>query len=127
MNREMRTFRLEKLVHDDIVEFNLKIGASVDFEVQQGDIKVESLVNKLDEETLELFSAETDSERSKEVEDIRSVLYAIRKALGYKHVDPDYVPTKTFDKGHYVRTVTVPPGEWTEYYASQPERFPEVM
>lgn len=32
-----------------------------------------------------------------------------------------------FQKGHFIETLTLPEGnEWIDYYASSPERFPEV-
>lgn len=122
----MRTFILEKLVHDGILKANEGIGAITDYIELEGDDRIEALVNKLEEELSELHMAASEEERAKEIEDIHSIIFAIREALGYEQMDPAYVPTKTFDKGYYIKTVSVPDGKWADYYASDPERFPEI-
>lgn len=122
----MRTFQLNKLVHDGIIELNEQHGAITDFIELAGDELVDALYAKLDEEIEEFEQAATVEEMVKEFRDIRCVLYALKNATGRGKIEEGYVPEKTFNRGFYVRTVTEPDGEWAEYYAGNPERFPEV-
>lgn len=118
----MRTFRLEKLVHDGIVEDHQREGCEVDFEVLSEGRRLIKLRRKLEEERAELAAAETDEGRAKEQGDVWNVLHALGEltAEGFK-------PTKLFEKGHYIHTVSVPEASWlAEYYGSDPVRFPEV-
>lgn len=119
----MRRFVLEKLVHDDIVQGHLDEGGTVNFEVLEGGALVQALEAKLIEETAEFEKAVNKKDKHKERQDINNVLFALgRLAIS------DFVPTKTFAKGHYVHTVEVPNDSWlADYYAADPERFPEIL
>lgn len=118
----MRTFELNKLVHDEIVQGHLDEGGQVDYEVVQGERLQAELERKLEEESAELATAQTDEERAKEQTDIDNVLFALGR-LG----TADFEPTKTFLKGHYIRRVTMPRTSWlSDYYSKDPIRFPEI-
>jgi hypothetical protein len=74
----MRTFKLNKLVRDLIVEFNTARGGLVKFKTLSGK---------------ELKNAKNGA----------------------------------FKKGHFIENLSLPAdNEWVKYYASDPERFPEV-
>lgn len=122
----MREFKLNKLVHDGIIGLNEEHGAITDYIELTGDNLVDALFDKLDEEIREFEQAITTEEMLKEFRDVRCVFFAIRKAMGREVIDDGYVPEKTFDRGFFVRSVMEPEGEWADYYASNPERFPEI-
>lgn len=118
---DFRTFRLEKLVHDGIVQAHLDEGGTVDFEVYEGEARVKALEDKLPEEIEEQARAKSDSEKYKEQQDVDNILFALGRLAR-----SGFVPTKTFDKGHFIHTVTLPAeSPWSDYYATDPERFPE--
>ena len=129
----MRTFKLNKLVRDNIVEGHEADGGVVDYVLLEGEELYKALLDKLTEEVAEMKSAETEIELAKEIADFRYLLQAI---ADFKNVqEKDIVNagrkrTKTaggFMKGHYINTVTLPAdNKWAKYYASQPDRFPEV-
>ena len=119
----MRTFRLEKLVHDGIVQGHVDEGGSVEYEVLTGDALIRALEAKLHEEATELAAAKTPEEKRKEAQDVANVEFALGRLAA-----PDFVPTKTFVKGHYIHTVTVPETSWlSAYYALDQVRYPEVL
>jgi len=118
----MRTFRLDKLVHDGIVQAHLDEGGTVDFEERTGEDLTAALEAKLKEEQRELARAKSDKQKLKERQDIDNVLFALGKLA-----HDNFKPTKTFEKGHFVHTVTLPTeSPWSDYYAADPVRFPEV-
>jgi len=128
---EKRTFRLDKLVRDKIVEGHGKIGGSADYEVLEAERLRDALIDKLHEELSELkYGQDIDLT---ELADIREIIDAIALASGHRKVDLEaeqYDKRKRvggFTAGHFVKTVTVPANsELAEYYASDTERFPEV-
>lgn len=121
---EMRTFRLKKLVCDGIVEAHLLEGGSVDYDTYEGDKLIGALIDKVPEELGELRAANTLKKQREELQDILDIVSA---ALNHLGIAPEAHDPKTFEDGHYINTVTLPAdSEWAEYYASHPDRFPEV-
>lgn len=120
----MRTFRLDKLVHDGIIDSNNNQGVETDYVILTGDELLKAKIDKLNEELEEVEAARSLDEAKSEIIDLKDIIHSIKKQLGYE-VD-DYVPRKSFDRGFYVHSVSVPDGNWAEYYSSNPERFPEI-
>lgn len=119
----MRTFRLDKLVHDRIVQDHVDGGGEVDLITLEGEGLITALEAKLAEDREELAEAESEDDKAKERQDVNDVLFAPGRLA-----DGNYQRVKTFDKGHFIRTVTMPNDSWlTEYYASNPNRFPELI
>lgn len=118
----MRTFRLDKLVHDGIVQGHHDEGGQVDFVVLEGEALTQALEAKHIEEMAELAGAATEEDKAKEQQDIKDVDYALGRL-----VTNNFVPKKTFTKAHFIRTVTLPDSSWlVDYYAADPVRFPEI-
>jgi predicted house-cleaning noncanonical NTP pyrophosphatase (MazG superfamily) len=125
-----RTFRLDKLVRDRIVEHHLDMGGKVDYKTLKGKKLSEALVDKLVEESKELKAS---SLSVGELADIKEILEQIAKNLGITDKELAEAQSKkaknngAFKKGHYISTVTLPAeNKWAKYYAADPKRFPEV-
>ena len=128
---QTRTFKLDKLVRDGIVESTESQGGQVEYEVLEGQELIDALVKKLQEEFEELQNGEEpDLEK---LADLAEILDSIAVAKGHKKVEFDAVQYDkrrkigSFTSGHFVYTVTLPSdNQWAEYYAQYPERFPEI-
>jgi predicted house-cleaning noncanonical NTP pyrophosphatase (MazG superfamily) len=125
-----RTFRLNKLVRDRIVEMNIGYGGTVDYKTLSGKKLNAALVDKLIEEVKELKDAELTFG---ELADLKEIIEQIAKNL--KITDKELTAAQTekrnknggFTKGHFINTLTLPAdNQWSDYYAADPERFPEV-
>lgn len=125
-----RSFRLNKLVRDKIITSTQDAGGSVQAKrLTQSDFN-SVLVEKLIEEAKELKNAEFSVE---EIADIQEIIDQICKNL---KISPEELikaqkakkeKNGGFENGDYIETVTLPAdNKWAEYYASDPERFPEV-
>jgi predicted house-cleaning noncanonical NTP pyrophosphatase (MazG superfamily) len=126
-----RTFRLNKLVRDKIVQSTEEQGGSAEHRVLEAEELRRALLNKLNEELVELmYGHEPDLEK---LADIGEVIEGIAVSLGKTVTELHAVQYDKrrkvggFTTGVYVETVTLPEGnEWVDYYASNPIRFPEV-
>lgn len=125
-----RTFQLNKLVRDRIVEFNLARGGKVEYTVLEGGTFTKALVAKLVEEAKELQGSQVSVE---ELADLQEIINQIRENLGVTEEDLQAVQDKKrlknggFKKGHFIQKLTLPANnEWVKYYASDPTRFPEL-
>jgi len=128
---EMRTFRLDKLVRDKIVESTETMGGSANHRILEGKELTEALMNKLDEEIVELKNGKGSS--LEKLADVREVIEAIAVNLGHTITDLHAIQYDKrrkiggFTSGHFIETVSLPENnQWTDYYAADPDRFPEV-
>jgi predicted house-cleaning noncanonical NTP pyrophosphatase (MazG superfamily) len=126
----MRTFKLNKLVRDLIVEFNTARGGLVKFKTLSGKELNNALITKLIEEAKELQNSEMSAH---ELADLKEILDQLAKNLGISTKElKDLQKIKNakngaFKKGHFIENLSLPAdNEWVKYYASDPERFPEV-
>lgn len=129
-HKKTRTFKLDKLVRDKIVQIHLDMDGKVDYKTLKGKELSAALVDKLVEESKELKASALSAG---ELADIKEILDQIAKNLKIKDEQLSVAQIKKrqnnggFEKGHYVSTVTLPAeNKWTKYYAADPERFPEV-
>ena len=126
-----RTFELNKLVRDKIVESTKTQGGEVKYK-KLGDKKLtEALVAKLVEEAKELKGTELSIE---ELADLKEIIEQIAKNLKITGKELATAQAKKrsknggFTKGHFIETLTLPAdNKWAKYYASDPKRFPEIM
>ncbi len=127
----MRTFKLNKLVRDKIVDYHLKFG-EVDYRVLKGREYLESLKTKILEEAQEMDVADAEH-LFKELADLQEVIDCILTEIGKTKRDLEVAQAKknqksgSFKKKHFINTVTLPSdNEWAQYYAKDPGRFPEI-
>jgi len=128
---ETRTFRLNKLVRDKIVESTEAQDGSVEYRILEGDELQASLLTKLEEEMEELKHGKESS--LEKLADLREVIESIAVSLGHSLTE---LHSLQYDKrqkiggftaGFFIDTVTLPENnQWAEYYAGDPVRFPEV-
>lgn len=128
MSEAKRTFELNKLVRDKIVELTEAEGGDVLFSILNNDQLQKALTEKLHEEVAE----HKDGDPS-ELVDLLEIVYALGEQKGVSAEELELARLKkatrvgSFLSGHFVHTVSLPKDSaWTEYYSSQPERFPEV-
>ena len=128
---EMRTFRLDKLVRDGILQSTVDMGGSAWSRKLKGKKLTKALFDKLDEEMKELKTgSEPDLEK---LADVREVIEALAVNLGHTVTELHAVQYDKkgkiggFAAGIYIDTVTLPEDtEMADYYASDPDRFPEI-
>jgi predicted house-cleaning noncanonical NTP pyrophosphatase (MazG superfamily) len=125
-----RTFRLDKLVRDKIVESTQQQGGTVKFRILKGDELTKALLTKLIEEANEL---KTNDLSVGELADLKELVEALATHLGTSANDLAKSQTEkrrrngAFKKGHFINTVTLPAdNKWAKYYAADPKRFPEI-
>jgi predicted house-cleaning noncanonical NTP pyrophosphatase (MazG superfamily) len=125
-----RTFRLHKLVRDNIVAFNVDRGAKVEYETLEGDALQQALVAKIIEEANELQNAKISVE---ELADVQEIIDQIAENAGISQEDiaeaqeQKNAKNGAFKQGHFIETLTLPDdNEWVQYYASDSKRFPEL-
>lgn len=125
----MRTFKLNKLVRDGIVQGHIDEGGSVDYFILPKKDRLKALANKLVEESQE-FSEEISM---KELAQIYGLLISITDEINMELGDLEKIENEAvkklgaYKKGHFVNTVTVPDNNWlAEYYSKEPKRFPEA-
>jgi predicted house-cleaning noncanonical NTP pyrophosphatase (MazG superfamily) len=125
-----RTFKLDKLVRDKIVESTEAQGGKVKYKILKGDELTGALVDKLIEEAQELKNADLSVG---ELADIKELLIAIKESLDIPESELEEVRRKkadangSFKKGHFIEELSLPAeNKWSKYYAADPERFPEV-
>lgn len=128
---ETRTFQLDKLVRDDIVELTEEAGGSAEYHVVEGEDLIRALIDKLIEEAKELKSSGVTAG---ELSDMQEVIDQIRENSDISRAELDEAQKAKrersggFEKGHFVHTVTLPADSfWANYYAADPIRFPEII
>jgi predicted house-cleaning noncanonical NTP pyrophosphatase (MazG superfamily) len=121
-----RTFKLNKLVRDKIVDDHIKNGAKVNHHKLSKEDKIKSLANKIIEE----ISEGTDLS---ELADVQEAIDQIIKDQGLtKEQVAETQKAKRaknggFENGDFIDTETWPADhKWANYYAAEPARFPEV-
>jgi len=126
-----RTFRLDKLVRDDIVLSHQDEGGScVVRQLTPSEIRTASDA-KIDEEVAEL---KADEDRGVgEYADVIEVLLHDAEIAGhtreeiFQAMNDKTKEIGSFSMNTYIETVTVPEDSWlAEYYSSKP-RFPEIL
>lgn len=127
----MKTFRLHKLVRDDLVAMMQQAGQTVDSRVLQDKEYVDALHAKLAEELAE-FNPASDSALS-ELADLKEVIEQLAYALGSDTAELVRIQQAKaqksggFAKKLFVETVSMSDDDpWVQYYSADPERFPEV-
>jgi predicted house-cleaning noncanonical NTP pyrophosphatase (MazG superfamily) len=125
-----RTFKLNKLVRDKIIQSTEAQGGKVTYRQLKGKELRRALVDKLIEEAQELQSSRLSAE---ELADIKELLIALRETLKIHAGELEDARRKKadtngrFKKGYYIEELTLPAdNKWAKYYAKYPERFPEV-
>ena len=125
-----RTFKLNKLVRDKIVQSTEAQGGEVNYKKISGKELTDALVAKFIEETEELQASKLSAD---ELADLSEIIEQIAKNL--KITDEELAAAQAekraqtggFTKGHFVDTVTLPAdNKWAKYYAADPKRFPEA-
>jgi predicted house-cleaning noncanonical NTP pyrophosphatase (MazG superfamily) len=124
-----RTFKLNKLVRDKIVQYHLEMGEAK-YKTLSGDKLTKALLNKLVEETNELKTSDLSVG---ELADLQELVDALAAHLGVAKSDLSKRQSEkrqkngAFKKGHFINTVTLPAdNKWAKYYAADPKRFPEI-
>ncbi len=130
MDGAMRTFRLHKLVRDKVIQFTVDQGGEVEATKLAGTDFNKALVTKLIEEATELQNAELSVE---ELADLKEIIDQLCRNM---KITPEVFAkiqrekrnkNGGFKNGDFIETVSLPAdNKWAAYYASQPERFPEV-
>jgi predicted house-cleaning noncanonical NTP pyrophosphatase (MazG superfamily) len=127
---KQRTFRLDKLVRDTVVDSTIAVGGRVDYQTLEGQALWDALVSKLLEEARELQQTQLSIE---ELADVQEVLETLRENLNISREALQEVQDEKrrnkggFKKGHFINTVTLPAdNKWAAYYAADPTRFPEI-
>jgi predicted house-cleaning noncanonical NTP pyrophosphatase (MazG superfamily) len=125
-----RTFKLNKLVRDNIVQSTEDQGGSVKYKTLSGKKLTDALLKKLIEEATEL---KTNDLSVGELADLKELVDALAAHLG---VEKTFLSTRqvvkrkqngAFKKGYFIDTVTLPANnKWAKYYAADPKRFPEI-
>jgi predicted house-cleaning noncanonical NTP pyrophosphatase (MazG superfamily) len=125
-----RTFKLNKLVRDKIVENTQAQGGTVKYEQLKGKELTGALVAKLIEEAQEMKKSGLTAE---ELADIKEVLIALRENLKIHAGELEDIRRKKattngrFKEGHFIHELSLPAdNKWAKYYAADPERFPEL-
>ena len=125
-----RTFKLNKLVRDKIVQLHFDMGGEVIYKTLTGKKLTDALLKKLIEEASEL---KTSNLSVGELADLKELVDALAAHLG---TEKGYLSKRQavkrkqnggFKKGHFIDTVTLPANnKWAKYYGADPKRFPEI-
>ena len=125
-----RTFKLNKLVRDRIIELTEAYGGKVHSEILSGEKLRLALINKLIEEAQELKTSEISAA---ELADLQEILDELIKNLGHTKIEihelQDKKRTKNggFSKGLFIETLSAPAdNKWADYYGAEPDKYPEI-
>jgi predicted house-cleaning noncanonical NTP pyrophosphatase (MazG superfamily) len=128
MSKVTRTFRLNKLVRDKIVQNHLDSGGKVKFRRLAKKEKRQALANKIVEEAKELA---TSKEILEELADLQEVIDQLAKDDGITKFQITAVQKKKrasnggFENGDFIEQESWKEGhKWAKYYASDPKIFP---
>jgi len=128
----MRVFRLNKLVRDGVYDNMVQLGQCAALRELTNEQYLQELANKLREEAGEFDSA--DPEKGlKELGDLQQVIDELAAALGGDPKKVRVLQEKRFAAmggfagRRYITTLELNDDDpWVDYYAKEPERFPEV-
>jgi predicted house-cleaning noncanonical NTP pyrophosphatase (MazG superfamily) len=125
-----RTFKLDKLVRDKIVESTEAQGGEVKYRVIKGENLTKALLTKLIEEAKELKTSDLSVG---ELADLQELVDALAVHLGVskseltKQQKEKKARNGAFKKGHFIDRLTLPAdNKWAKYYAADHKRFPEI-
>lgn len=125
-----RTFRLNKLVRDKIIDLTLEYGGKVRARKLSGKELNQALIQKLIEEAHELARAEISVG---ELADLQEIIDQLSKNLGISKTELEDTRARKlkkaggFNNGDFIDTLSAPAdNEWADYYGSDPRRFPET-
>jgi predicted house-cleaning noncanonical NTP pyrophosphatase (MazG superfamily) len=125
-----RTFKLNKLVRDKIVQNHLNSGGKVKFKRLPAREKRQALADKIIEETKELVASKKMLD---ELADLQEVLDQLAKDAGISKKQIAAAQKEKgssnggFENGDFIEQETWPAEhKWAKYYAKGPERFPEI-
>jgi predicted house-cleaning noncanonical NTP pyrophosphatase (MazG superfamily) len=128
----MAKFRLDKLVRDKIVEYQLSVGQKPTYSTLSHIEHIKALANKIAEEASELAKAPAEKLAS-EIADVEQALDDLKKISGIKPSVITAAKTEkrrkngAFKKGLYIETLELDEDDpWTAYYRSEPDRFEEL-
>ena len=124
-----RTFRLNKLVRDKIVQYHLDMGDAKYKTLKDSEL-TNALLKKLVEEAAELKNSDLSVGELVDLQELVDALAAhlkvSKKDLSARQAEKRQV-NGGFKKGHFIDTVTLPAdNKWAKYYAADPKRFPEI-
>lgn len=121
-----RTFKLNKLVRDKIVQDHISNGAKVVHHKLSKEEKIKALAAKIIEEV----SEGTDLG---ELADVQEAIDQIIKDQGFTKgqvaakQNEKRAKNGGFENGDFIETETWPADhKWAKYYAKEPTRFPEI-
>jgi predicted house-cleaning noncanonical NTP pyrophosphatase (MazG superfamily) len=125
-----RTFKLNKLVRDKIVQSTETQGGTVKYHILKGKKFTEALLTKLIEEANELKTSDLSIG---ELADLKEIVEALvdhlevdEKDLSKRQLEKKE-KNGAFSKGHFIDSLTLPAdNQWAKYYAADPKRFPEI-
>ncbi len=127
----MRKFKLSKLVRDNIVELNNKLGNKANFRVLSDSEYPEELRKKIIEEAKEI-NLSNIKETLKELADIQEAIDNLLRTLKTSKKELKTIQKQrnekqgSFKKRHFIETMETVDEYWTNYYASKPKLFPEI-
>jgi predicted house-cleaning noncanonical NTP pyrophosphatase (MazG superfamily) len=129
----MRTFRLNKLVRDNILEDQQERGEKPTYRELSSHEHAEALVEKIVEEIREVPLRSTPEKIAEELADVQQALDDLTDLLGVTvHTISEAKSQKFkkmggFKRGIFIENLVVPDGDaWGDYYASDPKRFPQI-
>lgn len=127
----MRSFILNKLVKDKVFTNMQELGQQITYHKLTDEEFLPELKKKLLEEAQEFDVADKDAVN--ELADLLEVIEQIAKEIGkdFDEVRKAQIKRKQvrggFDNKIYIERVGLDDDDpWVKYYASEPERFPEV-
>jgi predicted house-cleaning noncanonical NTP pyrophosphatase (MazG superfamily) len=128
----MAKFRLNKLVRDNIVDYQLARGQRPTYHVLNREEHLKALALKIAEEAAELAEAPKEKLAS-EIADVEQALDDLKTLSNIAPADIKKAKAEkakkngAFKKGLFIETLEVPENDsWNDYYRSEPDRFPEV-
>lgn len=126
----MRTFKLNKLIRDKVLDNMLQLGQDVQYKKLDDHELIDALRLKLLEEAKEFdpFSQEP----LRELADVQEVIDTLTHLLGantdkLRELQKSVKDKRgSFTKHIFVNSVTLADDDpWVEYYSNHPDRFPE--
>lgn len=130
----MPTFRLHKLVRDNLIHIYDGLGETYQEQILSGDELKRALMAKLIEEVQELSEALGNTgDFISELADVQQILDDVKCAYGVLSTEVTEVQLAKFEKkggfkgGHFVETITLQSDdEWVKYYRAKPDIFIEI-
>lgn len=131
----MRTFKFDKIIRDKLPQKMIDIGIKVNRKenLSQKEI-IQYLKAKVVEEAQEVFDAQTQPELIEEIADLTEALQELLRSSSIETSQiEDARIAKKETKGGFTNAIVVntvdidPEHEFTEYYSSNPKKYPEVI